>query len=61
MSERTEAAGRAALPVTDHRTPAVAEFMAADGGKAAHYMLRWLSTRDEANPRSETTITTIWV
>ena len=31
-------------------TPAVAEFTGPDGGKTAHYMLRWLSTRGEAGP-----------
>ncbi len=34
--------------------PTVAEFIHPDGGKTAHYMLRWLSTRDEASPWSET-------
>ncbi len=41
------------------RTPAVAEFTGPDGGKTAHYMLRWLSTRGEAGPGSETASATI--
>ncbi len=41
------------------RTPAVAEFPGPDGGKTAHYMVRWLSTRSEAGPWSETASATI--
>ena len=41
------------------RTPAVAEFTGPDGGKTAHYMLRWLSTRGETGPWSETASATI--
>ena len=41
------------------RTPAVAEFPGPDGGKTAHYMVRWLSTRGEAGPWSETASATI--
>ncbi len=41
------------------RTPAVAAFTGPDGGKTAHYMLRWLSTRGEAGPWSETASATI--
>ena len=40
-------------------TPAEAEFTGPDGGKTAHYMLRWLSTRGEAGPWSETAGATI--
>ena len=36
------------------RTPAVTEFTGPGGGKTARYMLRWLSTRGEAGPWSET-------
>jgi hypothetical protein len=36
-----------------------AEFTGPDGGKTAHYMLRWLSTRGEAGPWSETASATI--
>ena len=41
------------------RTPAMAEFTGPDGGKTAHYMLRWLSTRGEAGPWSETASATV--
>jgi len=41
------------------RTPAVVEYDGADGGLTAHYMLRWLSTRGEAGPWSETASATI--
>jgi len=43
------------------RTPAVVEYDGADGGLTAHYMLRWLSTRGEAGPWSETASATIGV
>jgi hypothetical protein len=43
----------AALLLTT-RTPAVAEFAGPDAGKTAHYIVRWLSTRGEAGPSSET-------
>ncbi len=38
---------------------AAAEFTGPDGGKTAHYMLRWLSTRGETSPWSETASATI--
>lgn len=41
------------------RTPAITEFTGPDGGKTAHYMLRWLSTRGEAGPWSETASATV--
>ena len=41
------------------RTPTVANFTGPDGGQTAHYMLRWLSTRGEAGPWSETASATI--
>jgi hypothetical protein len=37
----------------------VAEFTGLDSGKIGHYMLRWLSTRGEAGPWSETASATI--
>ena len=43
------------------RTPAAAEFTGPDGGKTAHYMVRWLSTRGDAGPWSETASATIGV
>ena len=41
------------------RTPAITEFTGPEGGKTAHYMLRWLSTRGEAGPWSETASATV--
>lgn len=43
------------------RTPAITEFTGPDGGKTAHYMLRWLSTRGDAGPWSETASATVGV
>ena len=40
-------------------TPYTAEFDGADGGKQAHYMLRWVDTRGETGPWSETATATI--
>ena len=44
---------------TDTRTPYTAEFDGAEGGQMAHYMLRWVSTRHEPGPWSETVSATI--
>lgn len=44
---------------TDTRTPYVAEFDGADAGKTAYYMLRWVSTRGETGPWSQTVSGTI--
>jgi hypothetical protein len=44
---------------TDTRTPYVAEFDGADAGKVAYYMLRWVSTRGETGPWSQTASGTI--
>jgi hypothetical protein len=41
------------------RTPAVAAFTGPDGGKAAHYMVRWFGPRDQAGPWSGTASATI--
>ena len=41
------------------RTPHVAEFPGTDGGKTAHYMLRWIATTGEKGPWSETASATI--
>lgn len=41
------------------RPPAVAEYTGAEAGRMAHYMLRWLSTRGEAGPWSETASATV--
>ena len=45
-------ASRTQLAV-DMRTPST-DFDGADGGKQAHYMLRWVNTRGETGPWSET-------
>ncbi len=44
---------------TDTRTPYVATFQGADANKVAHYMLRWVNTRGEKGPWSETASATI--
>lgn len=43
----------------DTRTPYTVEFEAADAGKTAYYMLRWISTRGETGPWSQTVSGTI--
>jgi hypothetical protein len=43
----------------DTATPYVAEYDGADAGKPAHYMLRWVSTRGEQGPWSQTVSATI--
>lgn len=37
------------------------EFTDPDGGKTAHYMVRWLSARSEAGPWSETASATVGI
>jgi hypothetical protein len=44
---------------TDTRTPYVATYPGADANKVAHYMLRWINTRGEKGPWSETASATI--
>jgi hypothetical protein len=44
---------------TDTRSPYVAKYEGADGGKTAYYMLRWVSTRGEPGPWSQTLSATI--
>jgi hypothetical protein len=44
---------------TDTRTPYTAVFEGADGGKMANYMLRWVNTRGERGPWSQTVSATI--
>lgn len=41
------------------RTPAVVEYGGDDAGRTAHYMLRWLSSRAQPGPWSETASATI--
>lgn len=43
----------------DTRTPYTADFPGTDAGKVAHYMLRWVNTRGEKGPWSETVSATI--
>jgi hypothetical protein len=43
----------------DTRTPYTAVYDGADGGKTAHYMLRWVNTNGEKGPWSETASATI--
>ena len=43
----------------DTKTPYTLDFDGADGGKNAHYMLRWMSTRSEPGPWSETVSVTV--
>ena len=44
---------------TDTRSPYVAEFDGADAGKTAYYMLRWVNSRGERGPWSQTVSATI--
>jgi hypothetical protein len=44
---------------TDTRTPYVAEYSGEDAGKVAHYMLRWVNTKGEQGPWSQTVSATI--
>jgi hypothetical protein len=43
----------------DTKTPYRYQFAGADGGKTAHWMLRWINKRGEAGPWSETISVTI--
>jgi hypothetical protein len=43
----------------DTNTPYLAEYTGAQAGKKAHYMLRWVSTRGDKGPWSETVSATI--
>lgn len=43
----------------DTRTPYLANYAGADGGKNAHYMLRWINAKGEKGPWSETASGTI--
>jgi hypothetical protein len=44
---------------TDTRTPYVAAYDGSQAGKIAHYMVRWVSTRSETGPWSQTVSATI--
>ncbi|MDT5121231.1 MAG: hypothetical protein QOC96_713 [Acidobacteriota bacterium] len=43
----------------DTQSPYVAHFNGADAGKTAHYMLRWVNSKGEAGPWSQTVSATI--
>ena len=43
----------------DTASPYIAEYDGKDGGKTAHYMLRWVKTNGEKGPWSETISATI--
>ncbi len=43
----------------DTASPYIAEYDGADGGKTAHYMLRWVKSGDDKGPWSETVSATI--
>ena len=45
----------------DTRTPYTLDFEGTDGGKNAHYMLRWVNTKGEKGPWSETASATVGV
>jgi hypothetical protein len=51
--------GELTFLAVDTRTPYVTEFDGADGGKTAHYMLRWINSRAETGPWSQTVSATI--
>lgn len=44
---------------TDTATPYLTTFAAADAGKQVHYFLRWVNTRNQSGPWSETTSATV--
>ena len=43
----------------DRASPYIVEYDGADGGKTAHYMLRWVKSGGEKGPWSETISATI--
>ncbi len=43
----------------DTSTPYKVEFQGEDAGKTAHYMLRWVNTKGEQGPWSQTVSATI--
>lgn len=43
----------------DTATPYIAEYDGKDGGKTAHYMLRWVKSSGDKGPWSETVSATI--
>lgn len=51
--------GEVAYLALDTRTPYVVEFNGSEAGKTAYYMLRWINTRGERGPWSQTVSGTI--
>jgi hypothetical protein len=51
--------GECTFLALDTASPYTAEFEGADAGKTAYYMLRWVTTRGEKGPWSETIAATI--
>ncbi len=51
--------GELGFLAVDTRTPYTADFAGGDANKVAHYMLRWVNTRGEKGPWSETASATI--
>ncbi len=51
--------GELTFLATDTRTPYTADYTGTDANKVAHYMLRWINTRGEKGPWSETASATI--
>jgi hypothetical protein len=49
------------LVALDTRTPYTLDFPAADGGKNAHYLARWVGTKGDKGPWSETATATVGV
>ncbi len=45
----------------DTASPYIVEYDGADGGKTAHYMLRWVKSSGDKGPWSETVSATITV
>ncbi|MCG3138198.1 MAG: hypothetical protein HJJLKODD_02059 [Phycisphaerae bacterium] len=51
--------GELTFLAVDTRTPYTANYSGSDGGQPAHYMLRWVNSRGETGPWSETITATI--
>jgi hypothetical protein len=51
--------GELTFLAVDTRSPYTRDYPGSEGGKQAHYMLRWVNTRGETGPWSETATATI--
>jgi len=51
--------GELTVLAVDTRSPYAHDYPGSEGGKQAHYMLRWVNTRGETGPWSETSTATI--